>query len=106
MRGVYIIVLSYALVSLWNRDRMSLQALVKFTRSIGFSYHRMQYHELAAEAFYLMAIAFDKPGQLEERYQAATSFQKHVTALKNIADKEDHSLEIDVASMYHLEEDE
>jgi len=49
----------------------------------------MQYHELAAEAFYLMAITFDKMGQLEEREQAASSFQKHIMALEKVTDEED-----------------
>ncbi|KAI3437130.1 Anaphase-promoting complex subunit 5 [Psidium guajava] len=49
----------------------------------------LEYHELAAEAFYLMAITFDKLGQLEEREQAASSFQKHIRALENVADEED-----------------
>lgn len=49
----------------------------------------MQYHELAAEAFYLMAIVFDKLGQLEQREEAATFFKKHVIALENPQDEED-----------------
>ncbi|KAI6697132.1 hypothetical protein NL676_017251 [Syzygium grande] len=49
----------------------------------------LEYHELAAEAFYLMAITFDKLGQLEEREQAASSFQKHIRALENVADEDD-----------------
>ncbi|OUZ99419.1 hypothetical protein BVC80_7869g2 [Macleaya cordata] len=49
----------------------------------------MQYNELAAEAFYLMAIVYDKLGQLEEREEAAASFKKHVIALQNPQDEDD-----------------
>ncbi|KAJ8627544.1 hypothetical protein MRB53_020851 [Persea americana] len=49
----------------------------------------LEYHELAAEAFYLMAIVFDKLGQLERREEAATFFKKHVIALENPQDEED-----------------
>lgn len=49
----------------------------------------MQYHELAAEAFYLMAIICDNIGKLEEREAAAASFRKHVIALENPQDEED-----------------
>ncbi|GFS38626.1 hypothetical protein Acr_00g0058640 [Actinidia rufa] len=49
----------------------------------------LEYHELAAEAFYLMAIIFDKLGQLEQREEAATSFKKHMIALENPQDQED-----------------
>ena len=44
---------------------------------------------MAAEAFYLMAIIFDKLGQLEQREEAATSFKKHMIALENPQDQED-----------------
>ncbi|KAJ9707253.1 hypothetical protein PVL29_002305 [Vitis rotundifolia] len=49
----------------------------------------LEYHELAAEAFYLMAMVFDKLGQLEEREEAAASFMKHIKALENPQDKHD-----------------
>ncbi|KAK9285753.1 hypothetical protein L1049_024953 [Liquidambar formosana] len=49
----------------------------------------LEYHELAAEAFYLMAIVFDKLGQLEEREEAACSFKVHVMALENPQDEDD-----------------
>jgi anaphase-promoting complex subunit 5 len=49
----------------------------------------LQFHELAAEAFYLMAMVYDKLGQLEEREEAATSFQKHILALNNLQDHDD-----------------
>jgi anaphase-promoting complex subunit 5 len=49
----------------------------------------LQYHELAAEAFYLMAIVYHKLGQLEEREEAAASFKKHIMALENPQDEED-----------------
>lgn len=48
-----------------------------------------QYYELAAEAFYLKAIVFDKLGRLEDREEAATSFKKHTMALENPHDEED-----------------
>lgn len=38
---------------------------------------------MAAEAFYLMAMVFDKLGRLEEREEAAASFKKHIMALEN-----------------------
>ncbi|XWS75705.1 hypothetical protein CRYUN_Cryun01aG0114900 [Craigia yunnanensis] len=49
----------------------------------------LEYHELAAEAFYLMAIVFDKLGQLEKREEAASSFKNHIMALENPQDVED-----------------
>jgi anaphase-promoting complex subunit 5 len=49
----------------------------------------LQYHELAAEAFYLMSIVYHKLGQLEEREEAAASFQKHIMALENPQGEED-----------------
>ncbi|XP_062153277.1 anaphase-promoting complex subunit 5 isoform X1 [Alnus glutinosa] len=49
----------------------------------------LEYHELAAEAFYLMAIVYHKLGQLEEREEAAASFKKHIMALENPQDEED-----------------
>lgn len=48
-----------------------------------------QFHELAAEAFYLMAMVYDKLGQLEEREEAAASFQKHILALENNQNEDD-----------------
>ncbi|XVE72336.1 hypothetical protein DITRI_Ditri11bG0031600 [Diplodiscus trichospermus] len=49
----------------------------------------LEYHELAAEAFYLMAIVFDKLGQPEKREEAAASFKNHIMALENPQDVED-----------------
>ncbi|XWS30910.1 hypothetical protein CRYUN_Cryun23aG0031900 [Craigia yunnanensis] len=49
----------------------------------------LEYHELAAEAFYLMAIVFDKLGQLEKREEAAASFKNLIMALENPQDGED-----------------
>ncbi|XP_026406476.1 anaphase-promoting complex subunit 5-like isoform X1 [Papaver somniferum] len=43
----------------------------------------LEYNEMAAEAFYLMAMVYDKLGQLEEREEAASSFKKHVIAFEN-----------------------
>ncbi|CAI9759902.1 unnamed protein product [Fraxinus pennsylvanica] len=48
----------------------------------------LEHHELASEAFYLMAIVYDKLGQLDEREEAAASFKKHITALENPEDKD------------------
>ncbi|XP_062105715.1 anaphase-promoting complex subunit 5 [Humulus lupulus] len=48
----------------------------------------LEYHELAAEAFYLKAIVYDKLGRLEDREEAATSFKKHTMALENPNDDE------------------
>ncbi|GFQ05969.1 anaphase-promoting complex subunit 5 [Phtheirospermum japonicum] len=52
----------------------------------------LEYHELASEAFYLMAIVYDKLGQLDDREEAASSFRKHITALENPEDMDDDSL--------------
>ncbi|WCJ42276.1 Anaphase-promoting complex subunit 5 [Euphorbia peplus] len=49
----------------------------------------LEYHELAAETFYLTAIVFDKLGNVKEREEAATSFKKHITALENPQDEDD-----------------
>ncbi|KAD4586371.1 hypothetical protein E3N88_23972 [Mikania micrantha] len=49
----------------------------------------LEYHEMAAEAYYLMAIVLDKSGQMEEREEAATLFKKHITALENPIKLED-----------------
>lgn len=49
----------------------------------------LQFHELAAEAFYLMAMLYDKLGQVEEREEAAASFQKHLLALNNPQDHDE-----------------
>ncbi|KAI4325182.1 hypothetical protein MLD38_030600 [Melastoma candidum] len=43
----------------------------------------LEYHELASEAFYLTALVYNKLGQVEEREQAASSFEKHISALQN-----------------------
>ncbi|XP_028751952.1 anaphase-promoting complex subunit 5 isoform X2 [Neltuma alba] len=52
----------------------------------------LEYHEMAAEAFYLMAMVYDKLGQLEKREEAAVSFQKHILALNNPQDEDDDPL--------------
>ncbi|KAK4437463.1 Anaphase-promoting complex subunit [Sesamum alatum] len=49
----------------------------------------LEYNELAAEAFYLMAIVYNKLGQLDEREEAASSFRKHITAFENPEDMDD-----------------
>lgn len=43
----------------------------------------LEYHEMAVEAFYLLAIVYDKLGNVEEREKAATSFKQQMTALQN-----------------------
>lgn len=43
----------------------------------------LEYHEMAAEAFYLIAMIYNQLGQVEEREEAAFSFKKHITALEN-----------------------
>ncbi|KAL3849104.1 hypothetical protein ACJIZ3_010986 [Penstemon smallii] len=43
----------------------------------------LEYHELASEAFYLLAIVYDKLGQLDDREEAASSFKQHITAFEN-----------------------
>ncbi|KAL0884534.1 hypothetical protein Bca101_008515 [Brassica carinata] len=48
----------------------------------------LEYHELAAEALYLMAMVYNKLGRLEEREEAAALFKKHITALENPHDVE------------------
>lgn len=49
----------------------------------------LEYHELATEAYYLLAIVYDKLGQLEEREEASDSFKKHIEALENPQDEVD-----------------
>ncbi|KAG4175017.1 hypothetical protein ERO13_A11G157200v2 [Gossypium hirsutum] len=49
----------------------------------------LEHHELMAEAFYLMAIVFDKLGQPEQREEAACSFKNHVMSLDHPHDVED-----------------
>ncbi|KAK1412948.1 hypothetical protein QVD17_34580 [Tagetes erecta] len=49
----------------------------------------LEYHEMAAEAYYLMAIVLDKSGQMEQREEAATRFKEHITALENPIKPED-----------------
>ncbi|XP_073022137.1 anaphase-promoting complex subunit 5 isoform X3 [Primulina eburnea] len=43
----------------------------------------LEYHELAAEAFHLMAIVYDKLGLFDDREEAASSFTKHILACEN-----------------------
>ncbi|GJV04956.1 anaphase-promoting complex subunit 5 isoform X1 [Tanacetum coccineum] len=49
----------------------------------------LEYHELAAEAYYLMAIVLDKSGQIEEREDAASRFKQHIVALEDPVKPED-----------------
>ncbi|KAL1202090.1 Anaphase-promoting complex subunit 5 [Cardamine amara subsp. amara] len=48
----------------------------------------LEYHELAAEASYLMAMVNDKLGRFEEREEAAALFKRHIIALENPQDVE------------------
>lgn len=50
---------------------------------------KIQYHELAAEAYYLMAVVLDKCGEVEEREEAATHFKEHIMAFENPVKPED-----------------
>ncbi|XP_073139868.1 anaphase-promoting complex subunit 5 isoform X2 [Henckelia pumila] len=43
----------------------------------------LEYHELASEAFHLMAIVYDKLGLFDDREEAASSFKKHTLACEN-----------------------
>ncbi|CAO2834151.1 unnamed protein product [Amaranthus hypochondriacus] len=52
----------------------------------------LEYHELAAEAYYLLAMVYDKLGYFPERESAAASFKNHIIALKNAQDSKDDIL--------------
>ncbi|MQM02776.1 hypothetical protein Taro_035544 [Colocasia esculenta] len=49
----------------------------------------LEYHGMAAEAFYLMAIIYNMLGRLQDREAAAASFKKHTIALENPANETD-----------------
>uniref|UniRef100_A0A7N0RJI6 Anaphase-promoting complex subunit 5 n=1 Tax=Kalanchoe fedtschenkoi TaxID=63787 RepID=A0A7N0RJI6_KALFE len=49
----------------------------------------LEYHEMAAEAFYLMAIVYDKLNLLDEREKASASFRRHIMALEDAHDEDD-----------------
>ncbi|CAD6239004.1 unnamed protein product [Miscanthus lutarioriparius] len=49
----------------------------------------LEYHEMAAEAYYLKAMAYNHLGKLDEREEAAARFKDHVTALENPQNEED-----------------
>ncbi|KAL6622673.1 hypothetical protein ACP70R_032556 [Stipagrostis hirtigluma subsp. patula] len=49
----------------------------------------LEYHEMAAEAHYLKAMAYNHLGRLDEREEAAASFKEHITALENPQNEED-----------------
>ncbi|ONK74465.1 uncharacterized protein A4U43_C03F6560 [Asparagus officinalis] len=49
----------------------------------------LEYHEMAAEAYYLMSVTYNKLGEEEEREDAAASFKKHILALQNPQHEED-----------------
>lgn len=43
----------------------------------------LEYHDLASEAFHLMAIVYDKLGLFDDREEAASSLKKHALACEN-----------------------
>ncbi|KAG8092857.1 hypothetical protein GUJ93_ZPchr0012g21772 [Zizania palustris] len=43
----------------------------------------LEYHEMAAEAYYLKALVYNNLGKLDEREEAAASFREHTIALEN-----------------------
>ncbi|NP_001347875.1 Anaphase-promoting complex subunit 5-like [Zea mays] len=49
----------------------------------------LEYHEMAAEAYYLKAMAYNHLGKLDEREEAAARFKDHVTALETPHNEED-----------------
>uniref|UniRef100_A0A0A9ABY9 Uncharacterized protein n=1 Tax=Arundo donax TaxID=35708 RepID=A0A0A9ABY9_ARUDO len=49
----------------------------------------LEFHEMAAEAYYLKAMAYNHLGNLDEREEAAASFQEHISALENPQKEED-----------------
>ncbi|BAT80783.1 Anaphase-promoting complex subunit 5 Cyclosome subunit 5 [Vigna angularis] len=55
----------------------------------------LEFHELAAEAFYLKAMVYDKLGKLEEREEASASFRKHILAIGNPQDEDDPLVRFD-----------
>ncbi|WVY90510.1 hypothetical protein V8G54_036024 [Vigna mungo] len=55
----------------------------------------LEFHELAAEAFYLKAMVYDKLGKLEEREEAAAIFRKHILAIGNPQDEDDPLVRFD-----------
>ncbi|CAI0544075.1 unnamed protein product [Linum tenue] len=59
----------------------------------------LEYHEMAAEAFYLMAMVYNKLGQLEEREEASDSFKKHILALENPQEEEEEDEDEPVSEM-------
>ncbi|KAL5731513.1 hypothetical protein ACHQM5_004234 [Ranunculus cassubicifolius] len=50
----------------------------------------LEYHEMAAEGFYLMANVYNNLGMLEEREHAASLFKQHILALENAENEEDN----------------
>uniref|UniRef100_N1QPW9 Uncharacterized protein n=1 Tax=Aegilops tauschii TaxID=37682 RepID=N1QPW9_AEGTA len=49
----------------------------------------LEYHEMAAEVYYLKAMTYNHLGKEGKREEAAACFKEHVTALENLCDKED-----------------
>ncbi|KAF7815699.1 anaphase-promoting complex subunit 5 [Senna tora] len=65
------------------------EVLIDSLRQASDELQLLEYHELAAEALYLMAMVYDKVGHLEEREEAAVSFKNHILALNNPQDEDD-----------------
>ncbi|KAJ4804320.1 Anaphase-promoting complex subunit 5 [Rhynchospora pubera] len=52
----------------------------------------LEYHEMAAEAFYLIAMVYNHLGMVDEREEAAASFKNHLLSLENANQAEDEEL--------------
>ncbi|KAH6788654.1 anaphase-promoting complex subunit [Perilla frutescens var. frutescens] len=71
--------------SVSDNPEMVLEPLIQASEEL----QLLEYHELASEAFYLMAIVYDKLGRFDDREEAATSFRKHITSFENPEDMDD-----------------
>lgn len=71
--------------SVSDNPEMVLEPLIQASEEL----QLLEYHELASEAFYLMAIVYNKLGRFDDREEAALSFRKHVTAFENPEDMDD-----------------
>ncbi|KAK6915189.1 Anaphase-promoting complex subunit 5 domain [Dillenia turbinata] len=65
--------------SVYEEPELVLDALKQASEEL----QVLEYHELAAEAFYLLAIVYDKLRRLKEREDAAASFKQHIMALEH-----------------------
>lgn len=71
--------LSDSSFSVSNNPGMVLEPLRQASEEL----QLLEYHELASEAFHLMAIVYDKLGLFDDREEAASSFKKHTLACEN-----------------------